>query len=130
MITTSEIIDLHSSILANAHTFAIAPAGDRIAERLYLPAEPVSIRSQRIDLPRKVCQAPIQQLRNNGGLPVMSKSVLHCLLPLDKPVDTLVSFARTSSELMKMRAGQSRSGRSSLNQASIRSIPVTASGDL
>jgi hypothetical protein len=51
MLTTSEAIDLNSSILANAHSFAIARAGDSMAERLYLPSQPVSIRSQLIDLP-------------------------------------------------------------------------------
>lgn len=51
MLTTSETIDLNSSILANAYSFAIAPAGDHIAEGLYLPSQPVSIRSQLIDLP-------------------------------------------------------------------------------
>lgn len=52
MLTAIETIDLNSSILANAHSFAIATAGDRIAERLYLPPEPASIRSQLIDLPK------------------------------------------------------------------------------
>lgn len=52
MLTTIETVDLNSSILANAHGLAIARAGDRIAERLYLPEQPVSIRSQRIDSPR------------------------------------------------------------------------------
>lgn len=51
MLTTSETIDLNSSILANAYSFTIARAGDSIAERLYLPSQPVSIRSQLIDFP-------------------------------------------------------------------------------
>lgn len=48
-LTSLETADLNSAILANAYSFAIARAGDRIAERLYLPEAPVRIRSARYD---------------------------------------------------------------------------------
>jgi hypothetical protein len=46
-LTALETADLNSAILANAYSFAIARAGDPIAERLYLPEAPVRVRSER-----------------------------------------------------------------------------------
>ncbi|MEX1077577.1 MAG: DUF4238 domain-containing protein [Homoserinimonas sp.] len=46
-LTSAETVDLNSAVLANAYNFAIARAGDRIAEGLYLPETPVRVRSAR-----------------------------------------------------------------------------------
>jgi hypothetical protein len=49
MLSTTEVIELNSAILANAHSFAIARPGDLIAERLFLPERGATIRSERYD---------------------------------------------------------------------------------
>ena len=46
-LSIEETLDLNAALLANAHSFAIAMPGDRIAERLFLPDAPRSYRSSR-----------------------------------------------------------------------------------
>lgn len=46
-LSIEETVDLNSALLANAHSFAVARPGDRIAERLFLPDAPPSYRSSR-----------------------------------------------------------------------------------
>lgn len=46
-LSIEETLDLNAALLANAHSFAIARPGDRIAERLFLPDAPPSYRSSR-----------------------------------------------------------------------------------